>query len=170
MIAEDGAWVSHSSMILKKWTKSIFLPNKRKFSMRRTNETLRVANSALYYGMAKNVLGTALQACSTDPMTGFFRDGCCNTTQQDRGMHTVCAVMTDDFLIYSRSMGNDLITPRPEYDFPGLKAGDRWCLCLGRWLEAHDAGFAPPVVLEATHASVTEFADLEIWQSHAASL
>ena len=129
-----------------------------------------MAKSALYCGMAKNVLGTALQACSTDPMTGFFRDGCCNTTQQDRGMHTVCAVMTDDFLMYSRSMGNDLITPRPEYEFPGLKAGDRWCLCLGRWLEARDAGFAPPVVLEATHASVTEFADLEIWQSHAASL
>jgi len=120
--------------------------------------------------MAKNVLGTPLQSCSINPMTGFFRDGCCNTTKDDRGMHTVCAVMTEDFLLYSRSMGNDLLTSRPEFSFPGLKAGDRWCLCLGRWLEAHDAGFAPPVVLEATHASVTEFVDKEIWLANAASL
>jgi uncharacterized protein (DUF2237 family) len=134
------------------------------------NQTLHTTQSALYYGMAKNVLGTPLQSCSTNPMTGFFRDGCCNTTKDDRGMHTVCAVMTDDFLLYSRSMGNDLITPRPEFSFPGLKAGDRWCLCLGRWLEAHDAGFAPPVVLEATHASVTEFVDKEIWFANAASI
>ncbi len=82
-------------------------------------------------------------------------------------MHTICSVMTEDFLIYGKSMGNDLMTPRPEYQFPGLKAGDRWCVCLGRWLEAHEAGFAPPVVLEATHISVSEFVDLEVLRAHA---
>ena len=88
--------------------------------------------------MAKNVLGGELQACSMDPMTGYFRDGCCHTTKGDTGMHTICAVMTEDFLIYSKSMGNDLMTPRLEFQFPGLKAGDRWCVCLGRWVEALD--------------------------------
>lgn len=102
-----------------------------------------------------------------DPVTGFFRDGCCHTSKEDTGMHTVCAVMTDDFLVYSRSMGNDLVTPRLEFQFPGLKAGDRWCLCLGRWLEALDAGLAPPIVLEATHASVCEFIDRDVLDSHA---
>jgi len=116
--------------------------------------------------MKRNVLGGVLQTCSTNPMTGFFRDGCCNTNGDDRGMHTVCAVMTEDFLRYSRLMGNDLITPRPEYDFPGLKPGDRWCVCLGRWLEAMDAGFAAPVVLEATHVSVAEFVDREVLEAH----
>ena len=86
--------------------------------------------------MAKNVLGGELQACSMDPMTGYFRDGCCHTRKGDTGMHTICAVMTEDFLIYSKSMGNDLMTPRLEFQFPGLKAGDRWCVCLGRWVEA----------------------------------
>ncbi len=117
--------------------------------------------------MAKNVLGGYLQACSMDPVTGFFRDGCCHTSMEDGGMHTVCAVMTEDFLIYSRSMGNDLMTPRIEFQFPGLKAGDRWCLCLGRWVEALDAGFAPPVVLEATHASACEFIDRDVLERHA---
>ncbi|MFU8894316.1 MAG: DUF2237 family protein [Luteolibacter sp.] len=117
--------------------------------------------------MAKNVLGGELQACSMDPVTGFFRDGCCHTSKEDTGMHTVCAVMTEDFLVYSRSMGNDLMTPRLEFQFPGLKAGDRWCLCLGRWVEALDAGFAPPIVLEATHASVCEFIDREVLDRHA---
>jgi uncharacterized protein (DUF2237 family) len=117
--------------------------------------------------MKINVLGGDLESCSTHPMTGFFRDGCCNTNGDDRGMHTVCAVMTEDFLIYSRSMGNDLVTPRPQFSFPGLKAGDRWCVCLGRWLEALDAGFAPPVVLAATHVSVAEFVDREVLDAHA---
>ena len=117
--------------------------------------------------MAKNVLGEELQACSMDPMTGYFRDGCCHTTKGDTGIHTICAVMTEDFLIYSKSMGNDLMTPRLEFQFPGLKAGDRWCVCLGRWVEALDAGFAPPVVLEATHASACEFIDREVLENYA---
>jgi uncharacterized protein (DUF2237 family) len=117
--------------------------------------------------MAKNVLGGDLQGCSMDPVTGFFRDGCCHTSKEDTGMHTVCAVMTEEFLVYSRSMGNDLMTPRIEFQFPGLKAGDRWCLCLGRWVEALDAGIAPPVVLEATHASVCEFIDRNDLEMHA---
>jgi len=116
--------------------------------------------------MAKNVLGDDLQPCSMNPKTGFFRDGCCNTSGDDRGMHTVCAVMTEEFLRYSRAMGNDLITPRPEFDFPGLKAGNRWCVCLGRWMEAREAGSAPPVVLDATHASVAEFVDLDVLMEH----
>lgn len=116
--------------------------------------------------VAKNVLGSGLQACSMNPVSGFFRDGCCHTSKEDTGMHTVCAVMTEDFLVYSRSMGNDLITPRPEFQFPGLKTGDRWCLCLGRWVEALEAGFAPPVVLEATHASACEFIDREVLESY----
>lgn len=117
--------------------------------------------------MAKNVMGGDLEACSLDPKTGFFRDGCCHTSKEDTGMHTVCSVMTEDFLVYGKSMGNDLITARPEFDFPGLKAGDRWCVCLGRWVEALEAGFAPPIYLEATHASVSEFIDRETLQAHA---
>lgn len=117
--------------------------------------------------MAKNVLGGDLQACSMDPVSGFFRDGCCHISKEDTGMHTVCAVMTEGFLLYSRSMGNDLMTARLEFQFPGLKAGDRWCLCLGRWVEALEAGFAPPVVLEATHASACEFIDREVLERHA---
>ena len=114
----------------------------------------------------KNVLGGKLETCSTIPVTGFFRDGCCRTSDEDTGMHTVCAVMTEDFLIYSRSMGNDLIKPRLEFQFPGLKAGDHWCLCLGRWVEALEAGFAPPVVLEATHASACKFIDREVLERY----
>jgi uncharacterized protein len=117
--------------------------------------------------MAKNVWGRELQVCSMNPKTGFFRDGCCHTSGEDRGMHTVCAVMTEEFLRFSRAMGNDLMTPRPEFDFPGLKAGQRWCVCLGRWQEALEAACAPPVVLEATHASVTEFVDREVLMAHA---
>jgi uncharacterized protein (DUF2237 family) len=109
----------------------------------------------------KNVIGTELVTCSTDPMTGFYRDGCCHTGASDAGVHVVCAVMTNEFLRFSRSRGNDLSTPNPAYQFPGLKAGDRWCLCAGRWKEAYDAGMAPPVVLEATHVSALEFASLE---------
>jgi len=102
-------------------------------------------------GSARNVLGGALQICSVEPMTGFFRNGCCHTVPQDIGSHTVCAVMTDDFLAYSKSRGNDLSTPMPDYGFQGLKAGDRWCLCAPRWQEAFLADKAPKVVLRATH-------------------
>ncbi|MFG0265165.1 MAG: DUF2237 family protein [Rhodopirellula sp. JB055] len=110
---------------------------------------------------AKNVLGTELAVCNTDPMTGFYRDGCCNTGGQDVGLHVVCAEMTAEFLEFSRSRGNDLSTPMPMYEFPGLKPGDRWCLCAARWKEAYDAGMAPKVHLEATHISALEFASLE---------
>lgn len=116
---------------------------------------------------AKNVLGTELQVCSTDPMTGFYRDGCCNTGGQDVGLHVVCAEMTAEFLEFSRDRGNDLITAVPMYDFPGLTPGDRWCLCAARWKEAYDAGKAPKVNLAATHISVLEYANLEELQEHA---
>ncbi|WP_373549872.1 DUF2237 family protein [Haliscomenobacter sp.] len=102
---------------------------------------------------ARNVLGNPLQPCSLDPLTGFHRDGCCNSGPEDSGRHLVCATMTSAFLAYSLSQGNDLITPQPQWHFPGLKAGDRWCLCVLRWKEAYEAGVAPPVVLEATHES-----------------
>lgn len=116
---------------------------------------------------AKNVFGKPLVPCGTDPMTGFYRDGCCNTGASDVGLHVVCSVMTDAFLRFSRSRGNDLSTPMPQFQFPGLKAGDRWCLCAARWKEAYDAGMAPAVVLEATHISALEFASLEELQEHA---
>lgn len=111
--------------------------------------------------MAKNVLGTELETCSTDPMTGFFRDGCCNTGGDDAGVHTVCCQVTAEFLEFSKSRGNDLTTPMPMYQFPGLVPGDRWCLCAPSWREAYDAGKAPPVVLEACHVSTLEYASLE---------
>lgn len=114
-----------------------------------------------------NVLGEPLAPCSTEPMTGWFRDGCCETQVQDRGRHIVCAVMTDEFLAFSRTQGNDLMTPRPEYRFPGLRAGDRWCLCLDRWREAHQAGKAPKVVLEATHQIALERIPLSTLQEFA---
>lgn len=115
---------------------------------------------------AKNVLGTELEVCSTDPMTGFYRDGCCNTGGQDMGLHVVCAEMTSEFLEFSRRAGNDLSTPMPMYHFSGLKPGDRWCLCAARWKEAYDADMAPKVHLEATHISALEFASLEELQEH----
>ena len=118
--------------------------------------------------MPSNVLGTPLQGCCQNPLTGFYRDGYCRTGPEDRGRHTVCAVMTADFLTFSRARGNDLSTPAPEYDFPGLKPGDRWCLCVARWAEALEAGFAPPVVLESTHVHALEFVDLEDLRAHAA--
>jgi uncharacterized protein (DUF2237 family) len=111
--------------------------------------------------MAKNVLGGELMTCSVDPMTGFYRDGCCNTGGDDAGVHVVCARVDDAFLTFSKEAGNDLSTPRPEYGFAGLVAGDQWCLCAARWKEAYDAGMAPPVVLEATHAKVLEWATLD---------
>ena len=116
---------------------------------------------------ARNVLGTELKLCSTEPMTGWYRDGCCNTGPGDLGLHTVCAQMTREFLELSYAMGNDLITPRPEFDFPGLEPGDRWCVCVTRWIEACEAGCAPPVDLEATHISALEFVDLEVLKAHA---
>lgn len=100
-------------------------------------------------------------------MTGYYRNGCCDTTADDAGMHTICARMTAEFLSFSRERGNDLSTPRPEYAFPGLRAGDYWCLCLGRWVEALEAGVAPPVKLEATHASVLEFIEIEVLRANA---
>jgi uncharacterized protein (DUF2237 family) len=116
--------------------------------------------------MAKNVLGTELEACCFDPLTGFYRDGFCKTGGSDYGVHTVCAQMTAEFLEFSVAAGNDLVTPVPEYQFPGLKPGDRWCLCVQRWTEALQAGVAPPVVLEATHMSSLEFASLNDLKSH----
>ena len=116
--------------------------------------------------MPTNVLGKALEACCNSPRTGFYRDGYCRTGPDDTGLHTVCAVMTSEFLVFSRRRGNDLSTPRPEYDFPGLRAGDRWCLCVERWAEAFGEGRAPHVVLEATHLSALEFVNLEDLRSH----
>jgi len=120
--------------------------------------------------MAKNVLGTDLETCSLSPRTGFYRDGCCNTGREDLGLHTVCIQATATFLDFSRSAGNDLSTPIPEYNFPGVKPGDRWCLCVTRWKEALLAGAAPPVVLEATHMTTLEFVDLEDLRLHAVEL
>jgi uncharacterized protein (DUF2237 family) len=120
-----------------------------------------------YEAAAKNVLGEELQACSTRPMTGFFRNGCCETSHEDTGMHTVCAVMTADFLAFSKSAGNDLSTPRPEFGFAGLKPGDRWCLCAPRWKEALDAGAAPQLVLEATHEETLAIVPLGVLKDYA---
>jgi uncharacterized protein len=114
-----------------------------------------------------NVLDTPLQACSFAPLTGYFRDGCCNTNAQDQGTHVVCAKVTAEFLAYSLSKGNDLVTPRPESRFAGLKPGDKWCLCALRWTEAMQAGVAPPVQLEATHAKALEIIPLEVLRQHA---
>ena len=114
-----------------------------------------------------NVLGGELGPCSLDPVTGFFRDGYCRTEGRDPGFHAVCAVMTEEFLAFSMQVGNDLSTPRPEWMFPGLVPGDRWCVVAARWQEALDAGVAPPVVLEATHASALEFVSLGELEAHA---
>jgi hypothetical protein len=116
---------------------------------------------------ASNVLGTPLIACGFDPLTGFYRDGCCNTGGDDSGLHLVCSEVTASFLEFSKSRGNDLVTPVPQWNFPGLQPGDRWCLCVVRWKEALEHGVAPPVVLEATHISTLEFVTLEELQEHA---
>jgi uncharacterized protein (DUF2237 family) len=116
---------------------------------------------------ARNVFGAPLACCCTTPRTGFYRDGYCHTGPQDVGSHTVCAVMSDAFIDFSRRRGNDLSTPRPEFDFPGLKDGDRWCLCVSRWKEAFDAGVAPKVMLAATHEKALEIVSLEQLQAHA---
>ena len=120
-----------------------------------------------YDADARNVLGGELLTCSIAPVTGFFRNGCCETGPHDPGMHTVCAVMTTEFLAYSRSVGNDLSTPAPEYGFAGLKPGDRWCLCAPRWKEALDAGAAPQVVLESTQEETLAIVPLGILKDHA---
>jgi uncharacterized protein (DUF2237 family) len=111
--------------------------------------------------MALNVLGTELVECSLDPLTGYLRDGCCNTDERDRGLHVVCARVTREFLEFSTRRGNDLMTARPQFGFPGLRPGDRWCLCALRWREAFEAGVAPPVVLESTHERALEVVTLE---------
>ena len=114
-----------------------------------------------------NVLGGPLKSCSTDPMTGYFRNGACDTCAQDQGSHTVCAVLTAEFLAYSKYVGNDLSTPRPEFGFPGLTPGDRWCLCAGRFLQAHDEGCAPQVDLHATHVRALEIVPIDILRQYA---
>jgi uncharacterized protein (DUF2237 family) len=120
-----------------------------------------------YDESALNVLGTELMPCSRDPVTGFYRNGCCETGAEDLGMHTVCAVMTAEFLAYSKSVGNDLSTPMPEFGFEGLQPGDRWCLCAPRWKEALDAGAAPGIVLEATHEETLAIVPLGVLKDHA---
>lgn len=117
-----------------------------------------------------NVLGGPLLPCSVAPLTGFFRDGCCNTGPEDLGLHVVCVEVSAEFLAFSRSAGNDLSTPIPEYGFPGLKPGDRWCLCAARWEEARRAGMAPPVLLEATHVAALEVCSLDDLKAHALDL
>lgn len=116
---------------------------------------------------ATNVLGEPLRSCCTDPVTGFYRDGNCRTGGDDTGLHVICAQVTQEFLAFSLSRGNDLMTPVPEFEFPGLKPGDRWCLCVNRWKEAMDAGVAPPVVLESTHITALEFVTLRDLEQHA---
>ncbi|WP_414563750.1 MULTISPECIES: DUF2237 family protein [unclassified Anabaena] len=116
---------------------------------------------------AKNVLGTNLESCCTSPLTGYYRDGFCSTGGQDFGMHVICAQVTAEFLEFTQLQGNDLSTPVPQFNFPGLRPGDRWCLCAARWQEALDAGVAPPVVLGATHARALEVCSLDDLQKHA---
>ncbi len=120
-------------------------------------------------GRARNVLGGTLQPCSLSPLTGYYRNGCCDTGPGDFGSHTVCAVVTADFLAFSCAQGNDLSTPRPEYGFAGLKPGDRWCVCAPRWQEAFVAGHAPPVVLAATHEGALLHCDIQHLREHAAA-
>ena len=114
-----------------------------------------------------NVLGGDLEACSIDPLTGWYRDGCCNTDRNDRGLHTVCCVVTEEFLDFARSRGNDLITPVPEHGFPGLSPGDRWCVCAQTWQDAADEGVACPVVVSATHEETLQVVSLELLKQHA---
>ncbi len=117
--------------------------------------------------MEKNVFGEPLQICCTKPMTGYFRDGLCRTISEDTGTHTVCAIMTKDFLEFSSFKGNDLVTPVPFYQFPGLKEGDKWCLCVSRWIEAEKEGKAPKLILEATHEKTLEYTSIDILINHA---
>ncbi|MDQ5905365.1 MAG: uncharacterized protein QG672_2959 [Pseudomonadota bacterium] len=121
-------------------------------------------------GVQRNVLGGPLGSCSERPLTGFFRDGCCNTGPDDLGLHTVCVILTEEFLAFSKMRGNDLSTPRPEFDFPGLNPGNRWCLCAARWREAYDAGMAPNVVLNATNEATLDIVSLDALKAHAVDL
>lgn len=121
-------------------------------------------------GVQRNVLGGPLGTCSNKPMTGFFRDGCCNTSDEDVGSHTVCVLLTDEFLAFSKARGNDLSTPRPEFDFPGLNAGDRWCLCAARWREALQAGKAPRVLLNSSNEASLEIVSLDDLKHYAIDL
>ena len=123
----------------------------------------------LWSTMESNVLGTELEACCFEPKTGFYRDGFCKTGTEDIGTHVVCAIMTDEFLRFSRSRGNDLINPIPNYQFPGLKAGDKWCLCVSRWKEAYLEGVAPPVILEATHEKALKYVSFDMLLEHKVS-
>lgn len=118
----------------------------------------------------RNVLGGKLEECGTEPLTGFYRDGCCSTGEEDFGNHTVCAVLSTEFLDQQREAGNDLATPRPEHGFPGLRPGERWCVCATRWKEAYDAGVAPPVMLAATHERALEVVPIEALREHAADV
>ena len=108
-----------------------------------------------------NIHGRPLELCSQDPLTGFFRNGCCDTDNHDLGLHTVCVILTDEFLKFSLEVGNDLSTPRPEFDFPGLKPGQKWCLCANRWLEAYESGVAPPIITESTNIKTLDIIDFE---------
>jgi uncharacterized protein (DUF2237 family) len=130
---------------------------------------IRIAttNGVVRLPKAKNVLGEKLETCGTSPMTGFFRDGCCNTGPEDVGSHTVCVLITAEFLAFSKAVGNDLSTPMLQHGFPGLQPGDRWCLCAPRWQEALDAGHAPKVILAATHEGALAFCDLDDLKAHA---
>lgn len=119
---------------------------------------------------SNNVFGEALETCSEKPITGFFRDGCCNTSEEDLGSHTVCVEVTEDFLEYSRFRGNDLTTPMPDYGFPGLEPGDRWCLCAARWLEAYHQGMAPRVLLRRTHQKALDIVPMEFLREYALDL
>lgn len=121
-------------------------------------------------GQQRNVLGTALAVCSDNPLTGFYRTGCCETGPGDHGVHTVCAIMTEDFLSFSKAQGNDLSTPRPEFGFAGLKPGDRWCLCAARWREAYEAGYAPQVILASTNIVTLGIVSLDALKQHAVDL
>lgn len=133
----------------------------------RWNGVVAGRRSGVSSGVPTNVLGSELKPCCFSPLTGFYRDGFCRTGPGDVGLHTVCAEVTAEFLEFSARQGNDLITPVPEWGFPGLNPGDRWCLCVSRWQQALEAGVAPPVVLEATHASATEYVDLHDLKAHA---
>ena len=128
---------------------------------------MSITNGNGHYPKPRNVLGGELQQCCTDPMTGFYRDGYCRTGAEDTGRHTVCILATDEFLAYSKAAGNDLSTPMPQYAFPGLKAGDRWCLVAMRWKQAFDDGMAPRVVLAATHESTLQIVELEDLKTYA---
>lgn len=128
---------------------------------------MSITNGNGHYPKPRNVLGGDLQSCCTDPMTGFYRDGYCRTGADDHGRHTVCIIATDEFLEYSKSVGNDLSTPMPQYDFPGVKDGDKWCLCVTRWQQALEDGTAPLVDLEATHESALDVVKLEDLKQYA---